>query len=846
MFDLFGSQKRKKKKRAVPKTAYTHEIGAFRERPRLEYLLPWKFIEPDTGVVFNKDNSMFCVYGFRGPDMESSTKSELGQFCLRLNNAFTRLGTGFSIYLESQRRVSSQYDASVMPTPLLQQCEDERKAYYESSSHYESQYYLVLAHVPPAQTRSKIQQFFIQDAEANKEGGNKDAKLFIKLCDTFLANCDLIAGLLGNFLTNIERLSVEETLRYLHNMVSDHDMEIHYNPDQYLCDYLADCGLLCGREPRLGTKWFKAIGFIEYVPFTHAGMLDALNNLNIEYRWSCRFECLSTMDAKKVLSGYQKYWGQSAKSLPTMLREAITQRESQDALDTDALMNRDDAAQALAELASGAVSYGYYTPVVIVMDEDKEKCDEKAHRVLNAINSLGFTARIETDNSIEAWRGTIPGCFRCNVRLPPVSSLNFCHLAPATAIWPGDKKNKHLKGPVLLYTDSNGYTPFRLSLHVGDLGHTMIVGPSGSGKSVLLNTLEAHFMKYPNANVYIFDKAASSRALTYALGGHFYNLAAEGSSELSFQPLARIDDVEERKWAKDWILAYLISKNMTITPVEDNYVWNALQSMQKFGEKQRTMTIFCEMVQSEDIREALRPLTMKGSYGGLFDNNTDFAGSGHWQVYEMETLMNTPGIVPPTLDYLFHRIESSIKDAKGPSMILLDECWMFFDNPAFKAKLREYFKDMRKKNTSIIFATQNLSDIASKEDLMTTVMENCPNRIYLPNANAMNQQNMEMYRMFGCNDRQIQIISEITPKQDYYYSSEKGNRIFSLALQPAELPFVTATGKSDQQKINQILAAGRKDHFIEDWFKFKDAEDEWEKYQTYLTASTPKGVETHE
>jgi type IV secretion system protein VirB4 len=179
-------------------------------------------------------------------------------------------------------------------------------------------------------------------------------------------------------------------------------------------------------------------------------------------------------------------------------------------------------------------------------------------------------------------------------------------------------------------------------------------------------------------------------------------------------------------------------------------------------------------------------------------------------------------------------------------MILLDECWMFFDNPAFKAKLREYFKDMRKKNTSIIFATQNLSDIASKEDLMTTVMENCPNRIYLPNANAMNQQNMEMYRMFGCNDRQIQIISEITPKQDYYYSSEKGNRIFSLALQPAELPFVTATGKSDQQKINQILAAGRKDHFIEDWFKFKDAEDEWEKYQTYLTAPTQKGVETHE
>ncbi|MEF2772963.1 MAG: conjugal transfer protein TrbE [Megasphaera massiliensis] len=830
---MLGLFKKKNKRKEVPKTAYTHEIGAFKERPRLEYAVPWKWIEPNTGLVLNKDNSMFYVYSFRGPDMESSTQTELGQYCLRLNNAFMRLGTGFTIYLEAQRRISSSYDASLMPTPLLQQWEDDRRDYYESSAHYESEYYLILSHVPPATTRSKIQQYFISESTAQKDR-DVDTRAFIKLVDNFLANCNLVTDLLSKFLGNIEKLSTEETLRYLHNLISDHDMPIRYNPDQYLCDYLSDCSLLCGREPRLGKKWFKVVAFRSFTPLTESGMLDALNNLNIEYRWSCRFICLSPQDAKEEIYNYQKRWGQHAKSLPTMVRESITQTPSADALDEDALMQRDDAAAALVELASGQVAYGYYTSVVIVMDEDKEQCDEKATRVMSVINGLGFTASIERDNSIDAWRGTHPGCDRCNVRRPIVSSLNFCHLAPATAIWPGDIKNECLKGPVLLYTDSNGYTPFRLSLHVGDLGHTMIVGPSGSGKSVLLNTLEAHFLKYPNSNVFIFDKAGSSRALTYAVGGHFYNLAAEGASDLSFQPLARIDDPDECKWAKDWILSYLTSKNMTITPVEDNYVWNALQSMQRFGKKQRTMSIFTEMVQSEDIREALRPLTRNGSYGGLFDNDIDFAGSGNWQVYEMETLMNTPGIVPSTLDYLFHSIERQIRNAKGPSIIVLDECWIFFDNPAFKAKLREYFKDMRKKNTSIIFATQNLSDIASKEDLMTTVMENCPNRIYLPNVNARNQQNMEMYRKFGCNDRQIEIISSITPKQDYYYSCEqKGNRIFSLALQPSELPFVTATGKSDQQAMNQMIAAGKMDRFVEEWYLYKGAEEECEKYKEY-------------
>lgn len=106
-------------------------------------------------------------------------------------------------------------------------------------------------------------------------------------------------------------------------------------------------------------------------------MLDALNNLNIEYRWSCRFICLSPQDAKEEIYNYQKRWGQHAKSLPTMVRESITQTPSADALDEDALMQRDDAAAALVELASGQVAYGYYTSVVIVMDEDKEQCDEK-------------------------------------------------------------------------------------------------------------------------------------------------------------------------------------------------------------------------------------------------------------------------------------------------------------------------------------------------------------------------------------------------------------------------------------------------------------------------------------
>lgn len=143
---------------------------------------------------------------------------------------------------------------------------------------------------------------------------------------------------------------------------------------------------------------------------------------------------------------------------------------------------------------------------------------------------------------------------------------------------------------MLLYTDTDGNSAFRLSLHVGDVGHTMICGPSGSGKSVLLNTIEAHFLKYPGSRVFIFDKAASSRALTLGVGGNFYNLAAE-SSELSFQPLAAINDDNEIRWAREWILSYLAQRNITVTPAYDNFVWKALNSLKTMPERQRTIQL---------------------------------------------------------------------------------------------------------------------------------------------------------------------------------------------------------------------------------------------------------------
>lgn len=819
---------------AKQKLLYSYENKPYEEKPYLQYALPWAVISPTTGIVQNKNADLMAGFKFRGPDTTSSTTEELIAYNNQLNNVFKLLPTGVVLYLDAHRHLSGNYEKSQMPSAFLQKIEDDREEYYNNTAHYDTDYYFVVVYRMPSKARGKITDFFIEDAKgSNAKTVSSNKKFMEDHLDKFLDILRNIGGMLSGQFQSLEELSCEEMLAYLHSTISTKRHPITYNPTKYISDYLVDSGFTTGRSPKLGDKHMRIVSILNFRPMSYPGVLDIFNQMPIEYRWTSRYICLSKYDARKELKNYQTLWKQLLKTPWQMLLEAVN-HTTIDNVDEDALMKKDDVSYALVKLGSDALSFGYYTMTMTLLDDDLNKVNEHAQMIVEQLNSLGFTAYIENENSAAAWFGSLPGCYKANCRRPIISSLNFSHLAPTTAMWAGDKRNEHLHGAVILYTDTSGATPFRLNFHVGDLGHTMVVGPSGAGKSVLLNTLEAHFMKYKNANVYIFDKSMSSRAVTLAIGGNFYNLANEEQGNgLSFQPLANIEDSTEIKWAKEWIISYLKSRNMDITPDVDSKIWKALNDLTVMAKEERTISNFTSLVQDNDIRLTLEPLTSNGSYGKLFDNNNDFAGEGHWQVFEMETLMNTPAIVPTTLDYLFHRIETQLKVATGPSIIVLDECWLFFDNPIFKDKLREYFKDMRKKNTSIIFATQNLADIANKADLMTTVMENCPSRIFLPNINAINEQNRELYKQFGCNDTQINIIASMTPKRDYYYSSSKGNRIFQLALQPMELAFVTSTAKSDQQAIDQILQShSTTDEFIEEWLKFKDLPKIWQDFKT--------------
>ncbi|MCK1531495.1 conjugal transfer protein TrbE [Bradyrhizobium sp. 182] len=785
-----------------------------RSNTRLADFLPWAALV-DEGVILNKDGSFQRTARFRGPDLDSSVPAELVAVAGRLNNALRRLGSGWAVFVEAQRHSAGRYPPDTFPDVASALVDAERKAQFEEAgSHYESSYYLTFLYLPPAESAAVAERLLY---EGSHRAAGADAR---EVLAGFVDRTGRVLQLVEGFMPKCGWLDDEQTLTYLHSTVSTkrHRVRVPEIP-MYLDALLADQSLTGGLEPMLGEAHLRVLTLVGFPTATTPGILDDLNRLAFPYRWSTRAIMLDKTDATKLLTRIRRQWFAKRKSIAAILKEVMT-NEASALLDTDAHNKAMDADSALQELGSDQIAQVFVTATVTVWDGDPRAADEKLRLAEKVVQGRDFTCMAETVNAVEAWLGSLPGQTYANVRQPPVSTLNLAHMIPLSAVWAGEVRDHHLNAPPLFFGKTEGSTPFRFSLHVGDVGHTMVIGPTGAGKSVLLALMALQFRRYREAQIFAFDFGGSIRASAIATGGDWHDLggALESSEFVSLQPLAGIDDVGERGWASDWIASILTRERIEVTPETKDHVWSALTSLASAPVKERTLTGFSVLLQSNALKRALQPYCLGGPYALLLDGEYERLGEASVQVFETDGLIGT-SVAPAVLAYLFHRIEDRF-DGR-PTLLIIDEGWLALDDADFAGKLREWLKTLRKKNASVVFATQSLADIDGSK-IAPAIIESCPTRILLPNDRAIEPQIKAIYRRFGLNDRQIEILARATPKRDYYCQSRRGNRLFELGLGEIALAFAAASSKADQALIDRVLAEHGRDEFVTGWLKARD------------------------
>ena len=758
-------------------------------------LLPYA-LQVDEGVLLNKDGSLTASWSYRGPDDAGMTAAGRDMVNDRLNRAFRGLGSGWCLQTNALRRRCRVYPpeaASHFPDRVSRRIDRERREHFENSGHtFETFTALTLTWMPPL-TRRLEGMFLGEEGERPPPEGDVRLAEFSRAVREFEDNLSVALPCRRLRTRREDGTDYDEQLELVEECLTGRHRKVRL-PDcgMFTDSHVGQYPLVTGTMPKVGDRYVAVVHIAGFPPATRAGLLNPLLEMGIDFRWSTRFILLDPWEARREIRTYTRKWSQQVLGLLTPLSGRAGTGVNRHALEM-----KQDGETAGAAAEAGEVRFGYFTGNIVLMHEDAERLLSMAHEVRKAILSLGFGARIEDINAMEAWAGSLPAVSWANVRRPLLHSLNCADLCPTASVWAGRAhcpSGRFPRGaPPLAVLITGGSTPFRLNLHVSDVGHTLIFGPTGSGKSTLLAFLAAQMLRYRRVRLFAFDKGHSLYAINQACGGAHYQV---GVDRLSLAPLSRLrGSPPELEWCVHWIETLCRLSDHAPDNGEREEIRRALVA---HGEGNHpSLRDFIVQVQSREIKAALEPFACLSIYNGRSDS-LDREGPP-FTCFEIGELLSLPGEkCLPILLYLFHRIEGGLDGA--PAFIIIDEAWTVLGHPVFRDKLTEWLRVLRKANAAVVLATQSLSD-AGRSGILDVLQEACPTRIFLPNPSALLEESSRHYRAMGLGRAQCRIVAEARPRRDYYVTSPEGDRLVELGLGPVARAFCAAGGPRDLREI---------------------------------------------
>lgn len=538
--------------------------------------------------------------------------------------------------------------------------------------------------------------------------------------------------------------------------------------------------------------------------------LEALQDLELPFAWVTRYAALSPARARRAFEWRRKLWLQSSSD---MVSDVVGEGGGRRGRYEEAMAERVE--ETIAEAGLGEEGHGFFTSQLLVMGGkgDTHATLAPATTLLTATaENLFFTLREEAEGALGALLSALPGHGEANRRKVLMGASAFTDVIPVRGIWQGSATCPSPKlppgTPPLALARSRTGELFRFNLHHGEVGHTLIFGPTGAGKSVLLGYLTASWLRYPRAQVIFFDRGGSVRHATHALGGRFVEPGTGGPNGVA--PLAHVSELGA-DWALGW-LSELVRRELGTVSVEQAHELRmAAQDIARPGAPPVLLKDVAKYVQDKPLRRAIKAWT-EGPRAGLFDRDglnvgaalserENKAGRGETAaltVFETEALMGAREDVQVlTLDYIFAQVARQF-DGR-PTLVVLDEAWSFFEHDLFQARVKDWLKTGRKQNVAVVMATQSITD-ATGAAITAHLLESCPTRIYLPNPEARSPLIAKDYSALGLDPTQIELIARIEAKRDYYVLQSERRRVVRFPLGPGGLSLLARTGKDDSTR----------------------------------------------
>jgi type IV secretion system protein VirB4 len=500
------------------------------------------------------------------------------------------------------------------------------------------------------------------------------------------------------------------------------------------------------------SKYAGIISIKEYGPKTWAGILDSFLQMPFEFIISQSFEFIDRQLAIGAMQLQQNRMIQAGDKAISQIDEINT---------------------ALDKAMSGEIGFGKHHLTVMCMCPDPKELEQVLSIASVELSNSGCISVREKVNMEPAFWGQLPGNFDFLVRKATINTANLSAFNSLHNFPVGKERNNHW-GDAVTALDTTSGTPFYFNFHVRDVGHTVIIGPTGSGKTVLMNFLCAQAQKF-KCRLFFFDKDRGAEIFIRALGGQ-YTIIDPGK-KCGFNPLQLPDTGENRVFLSDWLKLLVTTNNEPLNSDDIAIINTAINGNYKLDQKDRKLSSIAPFFGIGGPGTLAGRLAMwygNGSHASVFDNDDDVIDFNKSSVFgfEMAELLRDLSTLGPVLSYIFHRINISLDGT--PTMIVLDEAWALIDNPIFAPKIKDWLKVLRKLNTFVVFATQSVED-ASKSAISDTLIQQTATQIFLPNLKAT-----EVYRTtFMLSEREFQLIKNTDPSSRYFLVKQSNDSVIA-------------------------------------------------------------------
>ena len=461
------------------------------------------------------------------------------------------------------------------------------------------------------------------------------------------------------------------------------------------------------------------------------------------------------------------------------------------------------AGEALVELETEGVGYGDVALSVTVRGS-AEQLEQWGADIQRVFGGLDAKAARESYGQLAVWFGRLPGqpASRQPRRVFVSAGVAAC-MAPLFGPPRGSRRCSHLDAPALTVFETPAGTPYHYDLFGGrDVGHTLMLGATGSGKSFTLNFLLVQALQY-KPRVLILDLGGSYLALTQFLGGGYLGLSPEKDA-IPLRPFSLEPTERTVQFLSAWVLRLLRIGGWEESSGDLSEVRARIEDLYALAPVRRSLGNLVRSLPAP-MWPALSRWHGSGAWGKWFDNppaeDADLT-LADWQVIDLAGAVEHEDWCEAALLYLLERLRTEIEspaEATRLKLMVVDEAWRYLRDPVVLGRLTEAARTWRKRNAALILATQSVTDITETAGA-AALLESMPTRLFLANPDfpAAGQATFQL------NDDELRTVRELEPKRELYLRRPTTAAILRLAVDPESYWLYTSSAGEAQRRAEMV------------------------------------------